>query len=176
MDTLTAILEKTEAEKERTRIQVTSQTQALHAASGTIEALQGAVDKQKLVTHQVSSSLREVQTQFNLVEAENDKLKALVPFANVKKVHWCNKMHLHDFAMEWPEYRMEIGVLNRALSAHYGVLKRIFTQFTALKVLHVAPNVALGRTHPLLSNQLNCPQLLALVECCHIVTTRCTVI
>ncbi|RLO13148.1 hypothetical protein DYB28_005558, partial [Aphanomyces astaci] len=174
VDSLTAVVAQLEREKSELHAQVLSQAHALHAAAGTVEALQGAVDKQKLLTHQVSSSLRELQVQVNLVEAENDKFKALLPFASVKKVNWCSKMHLHEFAMDWPEYRMEIGVLNRCLSAHFSVLKRIFSQFAKVKVPLVAPHIALGRTHPLLPNQLNYAQLVALLERCHIVTTRCS--
>ncbi|ETV93760.1 hypothetical protein H310_12326 [Aphanomyces invadans] len=172
--TLTDTIAQLEQDKAQLNTQVSAHAQAMRAAAGTIEALQGAVDKQKLSTHQVSSSLRDLQIQLNAMEAENDKLKALVPFASVKKISWCSKMHLHDFAMEWPDYRMEIGVLNRALGAHYSVLKRIFTQYLTLKVPLIGPTIPLGRTHPLLSNQLNYAQLLACMETCHIITTRFT--
>ncbi|KAH9067087.1 hypothetical protein Ae201684P_021255 [Aphanomyces euteiches] len=152
--------------------QVAAKDQALHAAKTTIQALQEALDRQKLETHHAQHENAKLELQLHQFEAENDKLKALLPFASVKKVNYSDKMHLHDMAMVWPEFRMEISLVNRALGAHYSAIKRTFAAYKTVKVPILAHAIALGRTHALIPHQLNFAQLLECMEKCHVVTTR----
>ncbi|KAF0693882.1 Aste57867_15195 [Aphanomyces stellatus] len=171
---LTTELATRQAHESHLEGHVTELEGALRAAKTTIEALQVAFDKSKLDAHGLQHDLRAATHQLQRMEVEQDKLQALVPFASVKKVNHCERMHLHDMAMEWHDYRMEIAVINRAIGAHFSLLKHAFAYYSHVKVPLVALNVPLGRTHPLLPHQLNLAQVLACLEECHVITTRLT--